>query len=932
MKRYLAFLMGLLLVLGAWSTAFAATVKAPALKCDGKSVDSREIVKYDLADGTLTIKWTPQSAADHYYYKCIGLNEKPDFGDSYQGNRGTILAEGTVTSNTTSKCKFTVSTSKMEDYDYLKIAVAAYDSAGTAYWTNFGVELTDSDKIVAEPALKCDGSAVDSREIVKYDLADGTLTIRWTPQSAADHYYYKCIGLNEKPDFWDSYQGNRGTILAEGTVTSNTTSKCKFTVSTSKMEDYDYLKIAVAAYDSAGTAYWTNFGVELTTACAHASVTWKIKNNATCIAAGVEESICNSCGAIVGSRNVPAKGHTAGEWQVITAATETSSGLRRQSCTVCGKVVKEEVIPAIPVQSDDPYPAKGSTLLEVARSQIGYKGSNTSSNTTGANVTATGNYTKYGVYTGTSGQSWCASFISWCGKQAGVSNIKKTAGASPKLLCSNITTKNAIAYFELTALQKQNHSYMATYGVKVERGFKPAPGDLIFFLWNSDKTSYSFSHVGIVSRVDSSKVYYIDGNGSGDVVTERSRSLTDTQIVAYCKVSGAYNVTPKPPVKASDPVFNGHTALSVTEYDLANGSLTISWSAKNAAKYYVTAILLNEKPTSDVDNQADRAVKTIKKGEQTANSLTMTVDDLTGGQYLKFAVGAASNEESDYHWSWIGFHLTDSRVPVCTHTSTTWRIKTNATCTTSGIEEALCNSCGEVINTRTIPAKGHTPGEWTVVTEATETTTGLKRQSCTVCGATLKENVIPATAASSVSYSKVRLKPGDTFVMSVILSEVDGSEAARVSIDVGSAPVTFIKAEAISENGNAVNEPPDLSGRFSIMNANGVVAGKVGTVTLQLNENAEIGSTYYITLNGSLAATGVSGSLQIEVGSSRVPGDANEDGIVDIFDALLVLKFDSGWNVALNKSNADVNADGSADIFDALLLLKYDSGWNVELK
>ena len=65
---------------------------------------------------------------------------------------------------------------------------------------------------------------------------------------------------------------------------------------------------------------------------------------------------------------------------------------------------------------------------------------------------------------------------------------------------------------------------------------------------------------------------------------------------------------------------------------------------------------------------------------------------------------------------------------------------------------------------------------------------------------------------------------------------------------------------------------------------------------------------------------------------ARVPGDANEDGFVDIFDALLVLQYDAGWDVQINTSNGDVNADGIADIFDALLLLQYDAGWDVVLQ
>jgi len=67
-------------------------------------------------------------------------------------------------------------------------------------------------------------------------------------------------------------------------------------------------------------------------------------------------------------------------------------------------------------------------------------------------------------------------------------------------------------------------------------------------------------------------------------------------------------------------------------------------------------------------------------------------------------------------------------------------------------------------------------------------------------------------------------------------------------------------------------------------------------------------------------------------GTTRIPGDANVDGEVDMHDALLILQYDAEGNVNINTSNADVNADGAADIYDVLLILQYDAGWNVTLQ
>lgn len=65
---------------------------------------------------------------------------------------------------------------------------------------------------------------------------------------------------------------------------------------------------------------------------------------------------------------------------------------------------------------------------------------------------------------------------------------------------------------------------------------------------------------------------------------------------------------------------------------------------------------------------------------------------------------------------------------------------------------------------------------------------------------------------------------------------------------------------------------------------------------------------------------------------ARIPGDADDDGIVTMMDAIVILQYDVGWQVAINLSNADVDADGMVTMMDAILILQYDVGWNVVLQ
>ncbi len=62
------------------------------------------------------------------------------------------------------------------------------------------------------------------------------------------------------------------------------------------------------------------------------------------------------------------------------------------------------------------------------------------------------------------------------------------------------------------------------------------------------------------------------------------------------------------------------------------------------------------------------------------------------------------------------------------------------------------------------------------------------------------------------------------------------------------------------------------------------------------------------------------------------PGDATDDGKVNIADVSLILKHIAKWDVDLNTDNADVTDDGKINLADVSLLLKHIAKWDVVLK
>ena len=1059
MKKLLALLLGLIMLLGMMNTASA--VVAPAVYCDGDRVYSREIYEYDLADGSLSITWAKQSDAASYYCKVIGLNEAPDFEDSYQSNRGTVLTEKDTTSTTTSGRKVTVSTSKMEDYTYLKIAVATYDDAGKAYWLNFGVELTDSRGYASVPEF----DDYTARKIYDFDITSASsLRIDYYAENA-DAYYVRAILLNEVPSS-DQYQSDR----AVGTVYENDSRSSEYvSLSTSKMKGAQYMKVAVGAYgtkEDPDEAHWAWIGFRLTGGSDDGEISLSDSSISLGYKGGSDTVTVSGASSYTVSHPTEDETTDGNQWLTVTKSGSTitlearpnyGASSRSETVTVTSSsgdeatikvtqqagyaaptaslyigdaaysngstygplanggedilwlyvkvsnaqriyvtsgdttighvdltipmtttAVKHECAFKIPAgvtpgtytftiyvsnseikndewaqsitpmtlkvnvigagSSSDPFPPYGSTLLDVAKSQLGYKGSSSSSNTTGANVTSVGDYTKYGVYTGTSGQDWCASFVSWCANQAGVSGIKKSAAAGPGQLCTNAYSKGGVVYFNtLNSTQKANHPYLETYGIKGSRSdYTPAPGDLIFFRWSTAGSSVTFSHVGIVSKVSGSTVYYIDGNGSGDVVKERSKSLTSTDIAAYCKVSGS---------------FTDDTHVHTWD----NGSVTTQASCTTEGVRLYTCSGCGETKTETIP-AAGHTESPIPAIPPTCGGLGLTegvecsvcgvilvqqeflqpTGKHTPGSKQIITEPTCSEEGLQNVYCAVCRNIMDEEIIPATgkHVEGDAEVIVEPTCSTEGVQAILCATCGEVIDEELIPATGkHVEGDAEVIVEPTCATEGVQAILCATCGEVIDEELIPATSKHTPGTTNVTVSPtctttGKSFTSCSVCGETiaeetipalghtevtDKAVAATCTADgltegvhCSRCGVTIIKQEVVPAKGHAWNS---------------------GVITLPPTTTAEGVKTFTCTV---CKATRTESIPKVEI--LRLPGDANEDGHVNIFDALAILQYDVGWDVTINLYNANVNADDAVDIFDALLILQYDVGWDVILK
>ena len=148
-------------------------------------------------------------------------------------------------------------------------------------------------------------------------------------------------------------------------------------------------------------------------------------------------------------------------------------------------------------------------LLMVAISQLGYHEGDSDADFAGMNASGGRNFVEYNRLYGkvdnqegngvSYGYAWCASFVNWCLRQAGIA--KTVAGG--EISCSRWINN----FLKPNNIWQDAKSWGGTY--------MPKSGDLIFF--RTVGSSSLSTHIGIVRYADDKNVYTIEGNAGGRV-------------------------------------------------------------------------------------------------------------------------------------------------------------------------------------------------------------------------------------------------------------------------------------------------------------------------------------------------------------------------------------------------------------------------------
>lgn len=167
-------------------------------------------------------------------------------------------------------------------------------------------------------------------------------------------------------------------------------------------------------------------------------------------------------------------------------------------------------------------------VIAIALSQMGYHEGNNDAQKDGLNTSGSKNFTEYNVLFGkldngegngvSYGYAWCAAFVNWCLRQAGVE--KELTGG---MYVSCNSWRNWFI--------NEGAKYGATYHNRTD-DYTPQPGDLIFYKSLTATHSRATDHIGIVLRCEDGKVYAIEGNADNRVGLHEY-ALDNKYIVGY---------------------------------------------------------------------------------------------------------------------------------------------------------------------------------------------------------------------------------------------------------------------------------------------------------------------------------------------------------------------------------------------------------------
>ena len=228
----------------------------------------------------------------------------------------------------------------------------------------------------------------------------------------------------------------------------------------------------------------------------------------------------------------------------------------------------------------------------------------------------------------------------------------------------------------------------------------------------------------------------------------------------------------------------------------------------------------------------------------------------------------------------------------------------------------------------------------TTTTKTTTTTTTITTSTTTTTKPVVNKEL-------SLLIPDTSVKAGETFVVPVELQENPGISLLGFEISYDSNYIEFVDGVNGTVMGDSYFECVEGQNIIYIQwvnfDKNIVENGNILELAFKAKENVDSINTEIKIISDDGDATTFDNEIvkmnvkngTVEISSEvSVPGDVNEDNVVDLKDVILIRRYIAGgWENKLNIDNADVNDDSAVDLKDVIYIRRYIAGgWDIELK
>ncbi len=253
--------------------------------------------------------------------------------------------------------------------------------------------------------------------------------------------------------------------------------------------------------------------------------------------------------------------------------------------------------------------------------------------------------------------------------------------------------------------------------------------------------------------------------------------------------------------------------------------------------------------------------------------------------------------------------------------------------------------CGMFANH--IETENHNWDDGVVTKEPSATQSGIKTYTCTVCDGTKTESIdpVPSVDSDAPQYEIISAagRAGESVTVYVAIKNNPGIISLRnsLSYDTSALELTAVENTGLLNGfttpSATITSPYTLRWADSLAAENNTENGNIVKLTFTIKDSTEEGS-YNISVSPTEARS-VDGTKVSFSGASSyitviayIPGDADGDGEVTDWDAIVLNRYLAAWDVTVDPQAADVDKDGEVTDWDAIVLERYLAGWDITLE